>query len=66
MFGLGLTEIIIVLFIILLIFGARKLPDIASGLGKGVRDFKNAMRESRESASGASAEDTEETEEEKE
>ena len=43
--GLGPTEIIIILFIILIVFGAGKLPDIASGLGKGLRDFKKAMRD---------------------
>jgi sec-independent protein translocase protein TatA len=43
--GLGPTELIIVLAIILVVFGAGKLPDIASGLGKGLRDFKNVMRE---------------------
>jgi sec-independent protein translocase protein TatA len=43
--GLGPTELIIVLVIILVIFGAGKLPDIASGLGKGLRDFKKVMQE---------------------
>ena len=43
--GLGPTELIIVLAVILVVFGAGKLPDIASGLGKGLRDFKNVMQE---------------------
>jgi len=43
--GLGPTELIIILFVVLVLFGAGKLPDIASGLGKGLRDFKKAMRE---------------------
>jgi sec-independent protein translocase protein TatA len=43
--GLGPTELIIVLVIILVVFGAGKLPDIASGLGKGLRDFKKVMQE---------------------
>ena len=46
--GLGPTELIIVLVIILVVFGAGKLPDIASGLGKGLRDFKNVMQEPEE------------------
>ena len=46
--GIGPTELIIVLFIILVVFGAGKLPDIASGLGKGLKDFKKAMREPEE------------------
>jgi sec-independent protein translocase protein TatA len=43
--GLGPTELVIVLFVILIVFGAGKLPDIASGLGKGLRDFKKVMQE---------------------
>ena len=46
--GLGPTELIIILFIILVVFGAGKLPDIASGLGKGLRDFKKVMEEPEE------------------
>ena len=40
---LGLPEILIILVIILLIFGARKLPEIGSSLGKGIRTFKSAV-----------------------
>ncbi len=43
--GLGPTELIVVLVIILVVFGAGKLPDIASGLGKGLKDFKKVMQE---------------------
>ena len=43
--GLGPTELIVVLVIILVVFGAGKLPDIASGLGKGLRDFKKVMED---------------------
>ena len=46
--GLGPTELIIVLVIILVVFGAGKLPEIASGLGKGLKDFKKAMQEPEE------------------
>ncbi len=42
MFSPGLSELIIILIIVLIIFGARKLPEIGSGLGKGIRDFKKA------------------------
>jgi len=42
MFGIGTTELIIIMFIILLIFGAKKLPELAQGLGKGIREFKKA------------------------
>jgi sec-independent protein translocase protein TatA len=40
--GLGFQELLIVFFIIVLLFGAKKLPELASGLGKGIREFKKA------------------------
>ena len=43
MFGLGTTEMIIILALVLIIFGAGKLPQVASSLGKGVRNFKDGM-----------------------
>jgi sec-independent protein translocase protein TatA len=43
--GLGPTELIVILVIILVVFGAGKLPDIATGLGKGLKDFKKGMQE---------------------
>lgn len=48
MFGLGLTEILIILLIIILLFGARKLPEMARGLGKSVSEFKKGMRDTDE------------------
>jgi sec-independent protein translocase protein TatA len=46
MFGVGMPELIVILIIILIIFGAGKLPEIGSGIGKGIRNFKKATRES--------------------
>ena len=46
MFGIGMPELIIVLIIILIIFGAGKLPDIGAGVGKAIKNFKNATSES--------------------
>jgi len=44
MFGsLGMTELLILLLICLLIFGASRLPEIGSGLGKAIRGFKNSL-----------------------
>jgi sec-independent protein translocase protein TatA len=42
MFGFGVTELILILLIILVIFGAGKLPEIGAGLGKGIKNFKKA------------------------
>lgn len=45
MFGLGMPELIIILVIILIIFGAGKLPEIGGAIGKSIRNFKKATRE---------------------
>lgn len=42
---LGVPELIIILFIIILIFGASRLPDIGRGIGKGIRNFKEANKD---------------------
>jgi len=43
MFGIGWTEILIVLVVALLVLGPKRLPEIAKGLGRGLRDFRKAM-----------------------
>lgn len=45
MFGLGTTELILILAIVLIIFGVGKLPDIGSGMGKAIRNFKKATED---------------------
>ena len=59
MFGLGGGEIILILFIILLLFGAKKLPELAKGLGKGINEFKKASNEIKEEVEKAVTEDKE-------
>ena len=45
MFGIGMPELIIILVIILIIFGAGKLPEIGAGVGKAIKNFKSASIE---------------------
>jgi sec-independent protein translocase protein TatA len=45
MFGIGMPELIIILVIILIIFGAGKLPEIGAGMGKAIKSFKSATAE---------------------
>ncbi|MEW6506901.1 MAG: twin-arginine translocase TatA/TatE family subunit [Bacteroidota bacterium] len=46
MFGnLGATEIILIVLAILILFGSKKIPELAQGIGKGMREFKKAMKE---------------------
>ena len=43
MFGLGTTELIIILVLVMIVFGAGKLPQVAKSLGKGIREFKDGV-----------------------
>ena len=45
MFGIGMPELLVILVIILVIFGAGKLPEIGGAIGKGIKNFKKATRE---------------------
>ena len=45
MFGLGMQEIIVIALIVLLLFGGKKIPELMKGLGKGVKSFKDGMKE---------------------
>ncbi|HEY7709998.1 MAG TPA: twin-arginine translocase TatA/TatE family subunit [Candidatus Entotheonella sp.] len=42
MFGLGIQELMIIFLIIMVLFGAKKLPEMGKGLGRGIREFKRA------------------------
>ena len=49
----GTTELVIIFGIIVLLFGAKKIPDLAKGLGKGIKNFKSEMKDTDEVASDA-------------
>jgi sec-independent protein translocase protein TatA len=44
MFGLGMPELLVILVIVVIIFGAGKLPEIGAGIGKGIKNFKEATK----------------------
>ncbi|MBN1300741.1 MAG: twin-arginine translocase TatA/TatE family subunit [Melioribacteraceae bacterium] len=49
MFGsLGATEILIIVLVLLVLFGGKKLPELAKGIGKGIRELKSSMKEVRD------------------
>lgn len=52
MFGIGVQEMLVIAFIILLIFGGAKIPELMRGLGKGIKSFKEGMKETDEPEGG--------------
>lgn len=60
MFGIGMPELIIILVIILIIFGAGKLPEIGGGMGKAIRNFKSATNEAEKKEAEKIEEETKE------
>ena len=53
MFGLGWPELLLIFVAVLLLFGAKRLPEIASGLGKGIREFKKSVKETTDELKGS-------------
>lgn len=51
--SLGWMEILLIFVVILLLFGAKRLPELAQGLGKGIREFKKAMRDVTDDVKGS-------------
>ena len=65
MFGIGIPELIIILVIVLVIFGANKLPEIGSGMGRAIKNFKKATNEPDEIDIGTQKEDNHKKDSEK-
>ena len=45
MYGLGMQEVLVIALIVLLLFGGKKIPELMKGLGKGVKSFKDGMKD---------------------
>ncbi len=50
---LGLPELLVILFIVILIFGASRLPELGRGIGKGIKNFKESTKEGTDKSSGS-------------
>ena len=59
--NLGTGEILMILLIVLIFFGAKKIPELAQGLGKGVREFRKAAREVQDELEKPAVEDSKKT-----
>jgi len=59
MFGIGFQEMLIILVVVLIFFGPKRLPDLAKSLGKGIAEFKKASEEVKKSIDEAVKEETE-------
>ena len=57
MFGLGYQELLLILVIVLVLFGAQRLPDLARSLGSSVKEFKKGINEIKDDASAATKKD---------
>jgi sec-independent protein translocase protein TatA len=57
MFGLGYQELLLILVIVLILFGAQRLPDLARSLGSSVKEFKKGVNELKDDASSAQNKD---------
>lgn len=59
--NVGTGELLIILVVILLLFGSKKIPEIAQGLGKGIREFKKSIKEVEEQVTAPPKEKPDET-----
>ncbi len=53
MFGMGPWELLVIFVVVLLLFGAKRLPEIAQGLGKGIREFKKNVKDTTDDLKGS-------------
>lgn len=66
MFGnFGMGELIVIFLVILVLFGAKKIPDLAQGLGKGMKEFRKAVKDVEEEVSSSMKSESTEKEEKK-
>ncbi|HEX9778318.1 MAG TPA: twin-arginine translocase TatA/TatE family subunit [Geopsychrobacteraceae bacterium] len=65
MFGLGTQELLIILVLVMIVFGAGKLPQVGSALGKGLRNFKKGVNDSDEEIEEAKIEELDSKDEKK-
>ncbi|QNF31703.1 twin-arginine translocase TatA/TatE family subunit [Adhaeribacter swui] len=56
--GLGTSEVMVIMLVILLLFGAKRIPELAKGLGKGIREFKDATKEIKNEVENAVKDDS--------
>jgi len=57
-FGIGATELVLIILVVVLLFGARKIPEIARGLGRSLSEFKKGTREGEENSEKGDKKDT--------
>jgi sec-independent protein translocase protein TatA len=50
--NLGFTEIMVILLVVLLLFGAKRLPEVGASIGKGIREFKRSLTDTQEAIMG--------------
>lgn len=51
----GWSELLVIFLLVLLLFGAKRIPDIATGLGRGIRDFKKAIQDTKDEITSESS-----------
>lgn len=52
--NLGFTEIMLIMVVVLLLFGAKRLPEVGSSIGKGIREFKRSLTDTQDAITGSS------------